>query len=160
VDFVGVEVPEDPDRPVLLVALALVNPDAQQRRSPAKGVVDALLDLGLVADGGFERPQQATSPAVLASPQIEALGALLAREDVDVVGRDAGLLERSHGRLDLALGVEERGDPPGEREQLAARVGIEVDSGHGSPSAPGTSSSMDGLVHLIHQVRPRRPGLY
>ena len=65
----------------LLVALLLVNLDAQQGRSLVKGVVDAVVGLAFVSDRGFERPQQADGPAVLASEQIEAPGALLTREE-------------------------------------------------------------------------------
>ena len=91
-DLVRVERLEDPERMSLLVGFSLaVNLDAQQGRAPVKGLVDAVVGLALVSDHGFERPQQADGPAVLATEQIEAPGALLAREDVDVVGRDTAL---------------------------------------------------------------------
>ena len=124
---------EDPERTSLLVALSLVNLDAQQGRSAAKGLVDAVIGLALVPYGGFEPSQQTDDPAVLAAEQIEAPSALLTHEDVDVVRRDTLLLERApHGR-GLGLAVEQAGHPVGEREQVAARVRIKIDSGHGLP---------------------------
>ena len=56
-DLVRVERPEDPERTRLLVALSFVHLDAQQGRSLAKGLVDALIGLALVSHRRFERPQ-------------------------------------------------------------------------------------------------------
>ena len=114
-------------------SLFLVNLDTQQGRSLAKGLVDAVVGPALVSHRGFERPQQADDPAVLASGQIEAPGALLTHEDVDVVGRDTVLLERAHGCLDVLLAVEQASHPVDEREQVPARVGVGIDAGHRFP---------------------------
>ena len=124
---------EDVERVRLLVALFLVHLDAHQGRSPVKGVVDAMVGLAFAAHGVFEGPEQTEGPAVLASEQIEALGALLTREDVDVVGRDTVGLERPHRGVDLLLAVEQAGHAVDEREQVAACVRIGIQSGHRSP---------------------------
>ncbi len=129
-DFVRVERLQHSERMSLLVALSLVvNLDGQQGRSLVKGLVDAVVGLALVSHHGFEHPHQAEGPAVLASGQIQASGALLTCEDVDVVSCDTVLLERPHRCLDLVLAGQQAGHPVDEREQMAARVGIRIDSG-------------------------------
>src|SRR5258708_38893190 len=147
-DLVRVKRLEDPERMSLFVALSLVNLDAQQGRSLVKGLVDTVVSLALASRRGFARPQQADGPAVLASGQIEAPGTLLTREDVDVVGRDTVLLERPHRCVDLVLAVEQPGHPVDEREQMAARVGIGIDSGHSLPLNSHCSGSFTRDFHL------------
>ena len=129
-DLVSVRL-ESSKRASLLVDLAVVvNPDGQQGRSLAKCLVDAAVGLALVSHRGFESSQQVNEPAVLASEQIEAMGALLTHEEVDVVGRDTGLLEHPHRGLGFVLAVEQTGHVVDEREQVTAPVRVMIDSGH------------------------------
>src|SRR5437868_6863311 len=132
--------------------------DAQQGRSLAKRLLDAVVGLALVSYRGFERPQQTERPAVLASGEIEAPGALLTREDVDVVGRDTLRLERPHRCGDLLLAVEEARHPVDEREQMPPRVGIAVDSGHRlPPEQPFCSLTETRSAALIYQLSSSGP---
>ena len=120
-------------RTSLLVAPCLVNLDAEQGRALVKGLVDAVVGLALVADRGFERPQQADGPAVLASGQIEAPGA---RSPVKMSMSSVATPSSSSARtvaVTSSSRVEQTGHPVDEREQMAARVGIAIGSGHGLP---------------------------
>ena len=83
-----------------------VQVDGTAVRPLAKGIVDAMVGLAHVGHGVFERPQQTDSAAVGASEEIEGFGSLSTREDVDVLGRDAALLERSYCGHDLVLALE------------------------------------------------------
>ena len=56
-----------------------------------------------------------------------------AYELLDVVGRDTDVLERPHRCDDFGLAVEQTGDPVDQHEQMAARVGIAIGSGHSLP---------------------------
>ena len=128
---------------------SLVELDAQQGRSPAKGIVDAMVGLTHVGHRVLDRAQQPDRPAVVASEQIEDLGALLAREDVDVLGGDAAFLERPHRCHDRLLTIEEAGHPIGERKQMPARVRIAIDVGHGGLPSTAIHSLTETVVTTV-----------